>query len=122
MISDNMLEHIRKSIEEGELFAAHVPVVKQLLESFDEQSATIIRLQSDNAELLLLRDMEHEHCRAARQEADNMRASRLAIVESLDAVMRERDLLKAQLSSELSGLVDVDLLMAAKKVQPCTKS
>ena len=114
MISKNMLEHIRKSIEEGELFASHVPVVKQLLESFDEQSATIIRLQSDNAELLLLRDMEHERCRAARQEADNMRASQLAIAESLDAVMRERDLLKARLSGELSGLVDVDLLMSVK--------
>ena len=46
MISDNMLEHIRKSIEEGELFAAHVPVVKQLLESFNEQSATILPAES----------------------------------------------------------------------------
>ena len=86
MISDNMLEHIRKFIEEGELFAAHVPIVKQLLESFDEQTTEIAQL----------------------------RASRLAIVESLDAVMSERDLLKARLSGELSGLVDVDLLMSVK--------
>lgn len=71
MISNNMLEHIRKSIEDGELFAPHVPVVKQLLESFDEQASEIARL----------------------------RASRLAIVESLDLAMRERDLLKAQLAA-----------------------
>ena len=53
-----------------------------------------------------------------QRENEQLRASRLVIAESLDAVMRERDLLKAQLSSELSGLVDINLLMAVKKVQP----
>lgn len=49
MISNNMLEHIRKSIEEGELLPAHVPVVTQLLESFNEQTAEIVRLNSQLA-------------------------------------------------------------------------
>lgn len=49
MISNNMLEHIRKSIEEGELFASRVPVVKQLLESFDEQTTEIARLKAQLA-------------------------------------------------------------------------
>lgn len=75
----------------------------------------IMRLQSDNVELLLLRDMEHERCRAERQEADNIRASRLAIAESLDVVMRERDLLKAQLTATWQP-IDVRELARTRRI------
>ena len=104
MISNNMLEHIRKSIEEGELFDSHVPVVKQLLDGFDEQAIIIMQLQSDNAELLLSRDMEHERHQMARKEIEQVRRDCDYAVSSQAESIRHLEFSVTTQASEIARL------------------